>query len=78
MRLVFLNTKNVRKGSLDVRSGKPVASGCGADAANLKVLEPKTFRVLTPEDGDEWLRGVRYCFRSPFLRAVMVDSDGEG
>lgn len=59
-------------GYAEVIDGQLVTSpSLGIRLEDVNVIQPGTFRTLTPADGDLYLLGLTSTFRSPYLSAVV-------
>lgn len=70
MRLTFYDLDG-KIGEIELTKDGLKYTGAAADIVKeLVVLEPgNPSHVLTPDDGEAWLRALPYEFRSPYLRA---------
>ena len=60
----------IQIGEIELVGDEMRYSGKAANiVADITVIEPNTLRVLTPVDGETWLRAIPYEFRSPYLMA---------
>lgn len=75
MKIALLDPNDKVLGTLTLdANNKPVATGMAREIPELYVVEPDNpKRRLTPADGDEWLEAARWLYRTPYVRAVVVE-----
>src|SRR5437870_4049618 len=79
MRVSFRNGKDEVLGTVTVQDGRAVWHGFAPNdeiTRDTNMLEPGTLKVVTPADGDRWLRALLNQFRSPYFRAVLETDEG--
>ncbi len=60
-------------GQIELVDGEMRYSGMAAQIKDILVVEPgNPSHVLTPDDGEAWLRALPYEFRSPYLMAEFL------
>ena len=74
MRVDFINSHDAVVGSIELRGGSMQYTGSAARALqNINVIEPTTFRKLTPKDGEAYMRAVAGMLNPPYFYARLVD-----
>lgn len=73
MGLIYFDGDNNVVGTLDVQDGRVIATGQAEGVEDLVVVEPDTYEILQPEDGDRWLDAVRYLYPGFYLTAEWED-----